>query len=95
MNYNIFAYRIIIIQRVNIYDDYCNILINLKINSFKKYDNILDNIFHHLDVDISMTYSIQLCDHDPHTTISKEKTFLQEFLVILKRMLQILEEMFP
>ena len=36
---------------------------------------------------VLVTNSTQKCVHDPHPTISNEETFLQDFVVILKRML--------
>ena len=40
----------------------------------------------HLETQVLMTYS--LYNHDPHSTISNEETFLEYFPLILKRMLQ-------
>ena len=35
---------------------------------------------------VLVTNSTQKCVHDPHPTISNEETFIQDFVVILKRM---------
>ena len=45
-------------------------------------------MFNPLEFVVLMTNYIQLFVHDPHITISNEETFLQDFHVILKRLLQ-------
>ena len=51
--------------------------------------------FNPLDMEVLMTNSMQSFVLDPHKTISATETCNQDFQVILKRLLENLEEMFP
>ena len=62
---------------------------------FKIFEALLQTI---LEKRVFMTNHMQSFIHDPHSTSSNKETFLQDFLVILKRsseLLNNLEEMFP